>query len=277
MGSAPAAVSDDLQQYVKFASGTKAGTLRIEACVPIYQICSNYYSGSLVKGGLSLGPTDSFPYAALTAIGGFYGGGGSDVDKNFISPVFKLLGSTFVRYDTLKCEFIYEPQSATTVEDRLVFAFANDPEHPMIKNTPATASQTKLLALQDSVAFAPWRAWRLDVSSTITAKTELFNYNQDISSELDNRFLAFASIGCLASVEPTSTTAQTVYGILYAKFAFEYYELCPIATTVSLSSVSESIVKVVEDCCDDTNCKRCTRKCLHHKENPLRATIGKKG
>ncbi len=273
VGNAPIAVSDDLQQYVRFSAGGRDGRLCVDACIPLYQINSNYHDGTnLIKGGLSLSPTNSFPYAALTAVGGFYGGGGSDVDKDYISPIFNFLGSTFVRYRTSRCEFIYEPQSTTTVADRLVFAFANDPEHPKIKSTPAAASQSNFLALQDSVAFAPWRAWSLDVSQIVNPNGEYYTYNQDSTTELDNRFLAFGAIGCLASVEPSSTTAMTIYGILYARIKFEYYELCPIASSTSLLKQAKALAPVN---CGDQNCKKCMRKCIHEKDTTCTNSVHK--
>lgn len=226
-GNAPAAVSDDLQQFVRFMPGSKESHLKVCARVPLYFVNSNYHDGTnLIRGGLSLTSTNSFPYIALSSITGIYAGGGTDVVKNYISPVFNLIGSAFTRYKIKGCKFLYEPQSSTQTSDRLVFAYANDPEHPLIKATPAAASQGKLLALADSMSFAPWKTWELDVSQEVNQDL-LYTYNQD-NTETDNRFNMFGSIGCIPSVEPTSTTAMTVYGVLYAELCFEFVEFCPI-------------------------------------------------
>jgi hypothetical protein len=258
--NAPAAVSDDLQQFVRFQPGSKNASLKMTACIPLYQINSNYYSGSLVKGGLSLTPTNSFPMATLTATGGYYTAGGTDSARDFISPVFKLIGNSFVRYRITQCKFCYEPQSATDIKDRLVFAYANDPEHPMIKLTPANMTQDNLLALSDSVAFAPWRSWEMDVSKEINQNL-LYTYNQDTTGESDNRFNMFGAIGCIASVEPTETTAMTIYGILYGCFTIEFVEFCPLLQGFTPSVLNQVKKLGYSKPCSDPECKRCTKQC----------------
>jgi len=104
------------------------------------------------------------------------------------------------------------------------------------------------------------------VTSILNANGEYYTYNQDTTSELDNRFLSFGAIGCLASVEPSSATAMTVYGILYARFTFEYYELCPIATSVTSLRIAKGTPMTSVGLCNDPDCKRCSRKCLHSGE-----------
>jgi hypothetical protein len=269
-GTAPIAVSDDLQQFVRFGQADNDASLRVHMCVPLYNINSNYFSGSLIRGGLSLSPTDSFPYVALNDLTGAYAGGGSDTAKAYINRVMGDIGSAFVRYAVEKCVFYYEPQSPTTVSDRLVFAFAADPEHPNIKTTPGSASQSKLLSLSDSVAFAPWRAWQLDVTSALKKadKDLLYSYNQD-NSELDNRFTFFGSIGCIPSLEPAVTTAMTVYGILYAELIIDFYELDPVnSADPALLTPSDRLYKRFVKAgwsrkCNDEDCKACSRKCIN--------------
>ena len=136
-GTAPIAVSDDLQQFVHFGQGSKDSSLRVHMCIPLYQVNSNYFTTSLVRGSLSTSTTDSFPYVDLSAIQGIYNSISGDTVKSYSNRVLGDIGSAFVRYRVTKCKFIYEPQSPTTVNDRLVFAFAADPEHPLIKGTPA--------------------------------------------------------------------------------------------------------------------------------------------
>jgi hypothetical protein len=268
-GTAPSAVSDDLQQFVRFKQGTDESSLRVHMCVPLFFINSNYYTASLVRGGLSLTPTDSFPYVMLNNITGSYAGGGADTARAYINRVMGDVGSAFVRYSVDMLKFFYEPQSPTSVADRLVFAFAADPEHPNIKSSPAAATQSKLLSLSESVAFAPWRAWELDVTSTLklARKDLLYTFNQD-NSELDNRFTFFGSIGCVPSVEPTAATAMTVYGVLYAEIILNLYELDPVNTAdPTLLTPSDRLYKRFIKAgwskkCNDLDCKACSKKCI---------------
>jgi len=264
-GNAPAAVSDDLQQYVRFSSGSKDGSLRLTACVPMFQICGNgYNAGNLFKGGFIVGsgPSAGFPYATLSSTEGHYVTT-ADTVVEYISPIFKLISTAFVRYRILKLRFIYEPQSATTIQDRLVFAYANDPEHPLLKQTKADAEQANLLALSDSVAFAPWRSWELDVSSEVKQDL-LYTYNQASTSITDNRFNMFGSIGCLASVEPSTDTEPPVYGILYSEITFEFLEFCPLVTGFTPSTLNNLKLLGYKKCCNDSGCKRCTKECIQN-------------
>ena len=271
--NAPSAVSDDLQQFVRFGQGARGSTLRMHVRVPLYQVNSNYHDGSsMIRGGLSRTTTDSFPYVALGATAGYYAGGGTDTEKAYLSPALDNMGSNFVRYSMVQCRFLYEPQSSTATSDRLIFAFASDPEHPNIKGTPATASQSKLLALQDSVAFAPWRSWELDISQSLRSlsKDPLYTYNQD-TQEYDNRFMSFGAIGCVPSVEPSSTTPMTVYGILYSDFIIDFIEMDPTNTTgPSLIQPSAKFLKELKKAgwirkCSEKDCKACSKLCIYDK------------
>jgi hypothetical protein len=258
--NAPVAVSDDLQQYVRFSSGRKDSSLRLEACIPLYEICGNSNDGSPRLGGLISDFTDlNRPYARLGSTGGIYGQN-VDNDSNYISPVFLLIGSSFVRYKVEKLSFIYEPQSTTTVADRLVFAYANDPNHPLITDVNTnSANQENLLALSDSVAFAPWRSWTLDVSSEVT-QNMLYTYDQS-QGLTDNRFTLFGSIGCVASKIPTSELDPPIYGILYAKIAFEYIEFCPIVRGITPAMLKHYKAKGFRARCLHEDCKSCTKPC----------------
>lgn len=196
---------------------------------------------------------------------------GSETIFDYISPVFKLLGNCFVRYQIKGLKFIYEPQSTTTVEDRLVFAYANDPNHPMIG---PGSSQANLLALSDSVAFAPWKGWSLDVTTEVSQN--LLYTASLTNSPLDDRFIKFGAIGCLGTFVPTVITTPTVYGILYARLTIEFREFCPLLVgfTPTLSSalpirpVKEKAGKVkVKEIdpapCESKKCNLSNYKSLH--------------
>jgi hypothetical protein len=91
-----------------------------------------------------------------------------------------------------------------------------------------------MLALEDSVAFAPWTAWEMDISQSVKQDL-LYTYNADTTSLLDNRFSKFGIIGCIASNEPSTLTAVKVYGILYGDFEFDFYEYCPTISSFTAS------------------------------------------
>jgi hypothetical protein len=186
---------------------------------------------------------------------------GTPVVVDYLSPIFKLIATAFVRYRVLQLKFIYEPQSATDIKDRLIFAYANDPLHPMIRQSESTATQANLLALSDSVAFAPWRSWSLDVSSEVKQDL-LYTYDQASTQTTDDRFHFFGAMGCLASVNPTTATVSPVYGILYAKLQFELVEFCPLIEGFTASTFKKLERSGYQKPCHNVDCKKCTKKCI---------------
>lgn len=156
------------------------------------------------------------------------GNGGLKTLDDFTSPVFDLIASAFVRYRVNKLIFHYEPQSAATATERLVFAFAEDPLHPVLWNA-TVPTQNSLLALSDSIAFAPWRSWSMDVTENLNQT--LFYTHTDPSTtvaEFSERFSDFGVISCLTnSIGGTATTC----GVLYMEIDLDLEEFCPISTT----------------------------------------------
>jgi hypothetical protein len=150
----------------------------------------------------------------------------------FISPALDLLGSAFTRYRAKKCCFHYRPQSGTNSTQQMVLAFAADPCHPLISpSTPALPSNGGLESLADSIPFAPWAAWDLDVSRKLSKEWLYTQESTDgsTSGSPDNRFDSFGSIGCTVSTASTTTAAN--YGVLYMEFDLEFKEFCPISVT----------------------------------------------
>jgi len=228
--SAAVAVSNDLQQFVKFSAGRKDSTLRVHAQIPLYQISSNSTAGSTPQIGSFLANGVNYAHLALNPLYGLNNPVGAPFETavSYLSPVTNLLGATFVRYQIHKLKFCYEPQSSTTVNDRLVFAFAEDPDHPLIR-VEDNLTQDDLLSLSTSIAFAPWRSWEMDVSSTI--KQDLM-YVYDESSQTTNRFAFYGIMGCVSSFIPTTDdTPATVYGILYGNITIDFVEFCPVTTS----------------------------------------------
>jgi hypothetical protein len=256
--NAPLAVSDDLQQSVVFRPGTKESSLKMTACIPLYQICSNGRASSANTYGSLIGyGSAGYPKMMLSSTEGHTIISSDDVLVNYISPVFKLIAKAFVRYRVDSCEFLYEPQSTATVEDRLVFAYASDPLHPRIMaNTPSNSNQANLLALSDSIAFMPWKSWVMDVSSEVKQDL-LYTFNQSLGVS-DNRFNMFGCIGCVSSTLFEGTTvAPRIYGILYARLTFEFVEFCPLISgfTPSLERKDERDDDEFHRTCDSCRLK----------------------
>jgi hypothetical protein len=271
--TAPIAVSNDIQQRIRFGTGKEPGSLRIQATIPIYQVSSGStqtflpYAGGLVS---TADPTTSIPPATSVQMGCGQGVRTNDMlSYPYLSPALALLSDAFVRYRMQKLVFIYEPQAPSTINDRVVFAYTEDPRHPLMY-TKSTLfgdqlSTGKLLALGDSIAFAPWESWTMDVSRS--AKQDLLyvamvakapdGTNNMLATE---RFFSFGSIGCVT----TNLTGSgfVIYGILYMSVVFDLVEFCPIvqSAVVPLNEIRSNID------CDDKTCPRCTRCCKHESE-----------
>lgn len=176
----------------------------------------------------------------------------------YITPVYDLLSSSFVRWRVNKCKFHYTPQSTTTVNGRAVFAFADDPGHPVLYPDlkrkelvgdfdPITVSdpptQQQLLAFSDSMAFAPWLPWTLDVSRRIQNNilytenmTEFLAGTTTLSPAFTQDpvagMIAQFRQSCLGAIScRTITTEPNVFigGILWMELDFELLEFCPVA------------------------------------------------
>lgn len=149
----------------------------------------------------------------------------------FISPQWDLIASCFTKYEVKRKKFHYYPQCATTETNRMVFAYASDPNHPSI--WAAAPSQALLESLAESIPFSPWAAWQMDVTNVGLSKAEYFTYDAlaaavgtSASSYLE-RFASFGSIGCLAS----DADAGAVYGLIYLELEIELFEFCPVSVT----------------------------------------------
>ena len=268
---APAAVSDNIQQYVTFSGGKGKSSLTMSALVPLAQICSNGHDGTdPISGGFQvLNPQTSnlvnVDYLELSVLGARNETIAVNDDDTiaWISPVFKYEALLFTRYRVKSLEFVYEAQSATDIHDRLVFAYAEDPNHPLITpdETSSPNIQENLLALENSVAFAPWRTWSMDVSDVCRSDL-LYTAAQTDSVE---RLTNFCAIGCIPSTTYTSTQAVTVYGILYIRATIEFTEMCPIAQNLAFSSVQLAKAGYKRDC-KDPDCKRCSKTCSENEK-----------
>jgi len=147
---------------------------------------------------------------------------------SMISPQWDLIASCFTKYRLTKVKFHYYPQSSTASTSRMVFAYASDPNHP---NIYGATTQAQLEIVEDSIPFAPWSTWSMDVSSKINRDWR-FTYDalasavQTSASSYIERFASFGAIGCISS-----TTVLATYGLLYLELGIEFCEFCPITTT----------------------------------------------
>lgn len=235
MGGAPVAISEDLQQFTRF-SGSNRDNLRMHTCAAIAQIAREVADAGVGAAIVTPSSTDGFVSmqlnltqpSALSAIGG-------KVNVEYVSPVFDLIASAFVRYKITSLKFHYEPQSSATTGERLVFSFADDPMHPILWNS-TVPSQARLLALSDSVAFAPWRSWSMDVTHRV--RDQLFYTFTDPSTSVASfaeRFSDFGVISCLTSQGDGGSTVPC--GVLYMETVVELVEFCPISV-ISPASAS---------------------------------------
>lgn len=239
LASAPAAVSSFARQYVRFGGGKGGEVLTMEACLPILNV------GQIATG--TAGAAPAIVGDGVTTFSGQSGqlglttfdvqDSGLAVLSNYLSPVFDLIGSAFTRYRIRKCSFHYCPQAPTsggsvTGDPRYVFAFAEDPVHPLIWD--AAVSQDTLLALSDSIPFAPWCAWDMDVTSRLKDKDLLYTYDLSVvnpgSTGADQRFSNFGSIGVLAD-KNNGAGGTRIHGILYMCLGIDLEEFCPVTTT----------------------------------------------
>jgi len=219
--SAPSAVSGFMRQEVSFG-GSKS--LQMTATCVLAEIGQNSTdNGALVNSTHYLQSETLSP----TGEGVLVAGGALAAGAPWISPVFDLIASAFTRYRVKRCRFHYRPQAPTTLSQRLFFAFAADAAHPLVLTT--VPSQPQLEALADSIPFAPWTEWSMDVSRSLDRETWLYTKSDDATptTEIDilQRFANFGSISCLAD---TIGTASVIFGVLYLELDIEFKEFCPI-------------------------------------------------
>jgi hypothetical protein len=156
------------------------------------------------------------------------------------SPIWDLIASAFTRYKVKKLCFHYRPQSTATSTDRFIFAFAPDPAHPLLASSYTTAANAAptdadLLACADSVPFAPWVEWSLDVTRSLDQDylhyvDNMIGEGTGITSGIDPaqaRTIGFGVISCVCSTGGSGATLP--YGVLYMESEIEFSEFCPVS------------------------------------------------
>jgi hypothetical protein len=251
---APAAVSmSSHRKAVGYASTTVDGIdgMHVSSRVPIAQIGNDAFNngfiiqGSGTNAAFTASVCDVAPYEIAQSVSATsstpVSGPGS-----WISPHVPLLALAFDRYRVTALEFSYEPQATSTLEDRMIFAWTDDPNHPFLSAAQnlynsATPSQLSLLVTKDSVAFMPWKPWTLRVP---VAKDIRFMYSDSDLEEAATqgslaRFSQFGSMSCVGGVAKT-VSAET-YGILYVSLVIDLLDPVPIVTGTPLAALIASL------------------------------------
>lgn len=222
---APVAVSNDLQQYTRFSSGRDGSSLRMHTCCAITEV--NRTSTTAAPAGLLFSGVLQATAVQLSLTRPFARADASGLSVGFTSPVWDLIGSAFTRYRIKKLIFHYEPQCPATATERLVFAFAKDPDHPLLWTS--TASSANNLAVADSIAFMPWRSWSMDVSHIMD---DTLYYTYDFNASTDSSTDRFSNFGVIAcSTSSVSQASSLIGGVLYMETEVEFVEFCPISVT----------------------------------------------
>lgn len=203
----------------------------MELRLAIYEIGAGNATQDGLRGISGVGSQTSSARLGLTQQDG-YKASGVGFLNNFLSPALDLEASSFTRYRCKRLRFQYCPQSGTNTTQRMVFAYANDPSHPLVTST--APSQAQLESVSDSIPFAPWKPWTMDVTKNLDTRTWLYTYDSTtVGTVQDNnldRFNALGAIGCMASANGTVTTGD-VFGVLYMIADLEFKEFCPISVT----------------------------------------------
>jgi len=227
--SAPAAISHDRGQFTRFSAGSKPGSLVMHTNAAISRfLTENTHATSTgalnMPGGFGVSAELNLTHPLRL------GPGGTAALDSFITPIFDLIASAFVRYRLRKLCFHYEPQSSSTTSNQLVFAFAADPVHPILWNsTPPDGDD--LLALADSRAFMPWMPWSMDVTQSIDTKTIMYTYSDPSTTvgTFSERFSDFGVLACVGATPNQGALANC--GVLYMESEIELLEFCPISVT----------------------------------------------
>jgi hypothetical protein len=240
--SAPAAVSTSRRAFINYRSVVVNGrqALQIHASVPICEIGNDSkYGNGLHVQSLTSTPIDC-QLASLNPYQMVVTGNTSTyltapAQASWVSPHVPLLATAFDRYQADSLVFHYEPQSTSTVSDRLVFAWCEDPLHPFLSangaygfGTSTSLTQLQQLVTADSVAFMPWKPWSLkcpvsrDIKYLYDTNTGDETQTRETSSA---RFTEFGSFSCVASAVGGDPIQ---YGVLYAEVILTLIDPVPI-------------------------------------------------
>lgn len=229
---APVAVSSDLQQFVRFKPSSRG--VRMHTCAAACEVLSTGVTngrGLFISGNGA--QSVQLNLTQPTRISGT-----ARAVSDYYSPVYDLIGSAFVRYKLHKVVIHYQPQAKADADGRLVFAYAKDPEHPLVTNTAIT--QANLLAVSDSIAFMPWKSWSMDVTH-LQDDTLYYTYSDPATGGtaaiFNERFSDFGIMGCVTDVVGG---AVIKCGVIYLELDVELVEFCPIVLVSPSSKIASA-------------------------------------
>jgi hypothetical protein len=231
---APASVSKMARTSVHFGSSNAGKSLIVKSTLPFCQIGNDSFNNGLV----AFDNASTFADRTCTSLlmnpvsllaNEENKSGPADFTATWLSPQLTLMGSAFDRFRLTSLEWVYEPQATTAVADRLVLAYSDDPNHPILgsNGTPQVPTQTQLLITPDAVAFAPWLPWSMTVPVERIDDKYVFANGP---GSADVRVGYNGVVCCRGSAEPAT---PIVYGILYARCTYEFSDPVPVGTKVS--------------------------------------------
>jgi hypothetical protein len=233
---APASVSASLAPTIRYSSAVVGGrpALRISATVPICQIGNDSFNNGLLlqtATGAQTASVSSISAYSLPLAVQKTSSSTTNIVGEWVSPHVPLMAIAFDRYRMSSLMFCYEPQATATADERFVFAWTDDPNHPFLSALASgsdmlTPTQLEMLVTPDSVAFMPWKTWQLNVP---VATDERFTFDQSAITGV-NRFSEFGCFSCVGSNAPTTSV---VYGVLYAKIVMDLFDPVPIVQNIT--------------------------------------------
>lgn len=200
----------------------------MHTCAPIAELCSEVVSGK--PGAIASGESAVNSVQLSVTNPTSLNRNNAKEEFEYVSPIWQMISTVFVKYRVVKCILHYMPQSTADEDARMVFAFAADPVHPLLWKKDTTSRE--LLAVSDSVAFMPWKSWSMDVTSKLGSQ-EFYTYaypeaGSGVGSFVE-RFNDFGVIAATTSGVLASGTIPKKSGVLYLESTIEFDEFCPIS------------------------------------------------
>jgi len=254
--TAPYAVSTSLRPSVSYTSSVVDGrpALRVTACQPLCQIGNDAHNNGLYLAGAGTFPATSTVaslsmYSIPESVYATSSVPAEVTNLAWISPHIPLMAQAFDRYRVHDLEFIYEPQASATNGDRMVFAWTDDPQHPFLSTATLAIvpNQLQQLVTPDSVAFMPWKPWRLRVP---VARDSRFMYDSTTTA-VDPQTARFSQFGCMSCVGSLAPSMTTQYGILYIRITADLFDPVPIVTGAALFGGPSLRKRPVKEECDE--------------------------
>lgn len=209
-------VSDMKPRYSFYGKGlTDFG---MEAQFPVGDISGNTVTSTRIRLYNSSGTGLSYQFSQPNS-------------GDYIDYSVYYLASMFARWNYASMEFVYSPQCATSLSDKLMFAFSRNTNDPAI--TQGSASDTRLRALTSekySKAFAPWEPWTLKIDAN-----DIKSGNRDFMTSIPGSLDTVAKVewtqelnGVFTVLGPQQTVAApAAYGTLWIRARINLFDFGP--------------------------------------------------